>query len=246
MKSAFNLILCGLCFAASTACAEITVGAAISMGDAIEEISAAYTDKTGKKIRHTFAGTNVISRQIEAGAPIDVFISADSATMDGLRERKLVVDSTVVTVASNRLVVVVPADSKRVVKNASDLEGFAKIAIADPQSVPAGIYAKKWLTGENLWALVSPKTIALQNVRAALLAVETGNADAGIVYRTDALSSRKVRVVFSPPLEKTGAIEYPAAVVAESPQQEEAKRFIEFLAGEAAGAVFVRHGFGKP
>jgi len=226
--------------------AEITVGTAISLSDAITDISAKYKKESGRKIRHTFAGTNVLARQIEAGAAVDVFVSADTATMDALRKKKLIVDATVRIVASNQLVVVIPKESKLLVKTSADLLAVKRIAIADPDSVPAGIYAKNWLGAEGIWAEVKPKTIPLQNVRAALIAVETGNADVGLVYRTDALSSEKVKIAFSVPIEKTGAIDYPAAVLAGSSEQAAAEHFLEFVASEKATTIFAKHGFGAP
>ena len=240
------LLVFGFWILGSLARADLTVASAISMADAIEEISKSYTAATGVKVRHTFAGTNVLARQIEAGAPIDVFISADTTTMDALRKKKLIVQSSVRAVASNELVVVVPNGSSLEFKAASDFLSVRRIAMAEPASVPAGIYAKTWLEAEGLWADVKPKTIPLQNVRAALIAAETGNADVAIVYRTDALSSEKVKSAFSVPIEKTGAIEYPAAVLAASTRQAEAKRFLEYLTGESAAGILAKHGFGKP
>ncbi len=240
------LLVFGFWILGSLARADLSVASAISMADAIEEISKSYTAATGQKVRHTFAGTNVLARQIEAGAPIDVFISADTTTMDALRKKKLIVQSSVRAVASNELVVVVPNGSSLEFKAASDFLSARRIAMAEPASVPAGIYAKTWLEAEGLWADVKAKTIPLQNVRAALLAAETGNADVAIVYRTDALSSEKVKSAFSVPIEKTGAIEYPAAVLAASARQAEAKRFLESLTGESAAGIFAKHGFGKP
>lgn len=240
------LFLIYILFLAPKAHADLTIASAISMSDALEEISKSYSTETGEKIRHTFAGSNVLARQIEAGAAVDVFVSADSATMDALRKKNLIVAATVRIVASNQLVVVIPKESKLVVKTSADLLPVKRIAIADPDSVPAGIYARNWLKAEGIWAEVKPQTIPLQNVRAALIAVETGNADVGLVYRTDAFSSEKVRIAFSAPMEKTGAIDYPAAVVAGSSQQATAKGFLEFLASEKATAIFAKHGFGSP
>ena len=225
---------------------EITVAAAISMSDAVEEISDDYEAATGVEVRLTFSGTNVLARQIEAGAPVDVFISADAATMDALRKKKLVEESGMIAVATNRLVVVVPGNRKIAFNSADDLLGMDRIAVADPASVPAGIYARTWLEAEGLWEKVAPKTIPLQNVRAALLAVETGNADAAIVYLTDAFSSEKVRKVFDVPGAKSGRIEYPAAVVVGSGKKGEAIRFLRYLTSDKSGAVFEKHGFGKP
>ena len=242
--SGLRFLVSGFYLLVSPARAEITVGAAISLSDAVTEISTAYTAKTGGKVRLTFAGTNVISRQIEAGAPIDVFFSADTSHMDALITKGFIKRGTVHVVATNQLVVIAPADSKLTLKSARDLLSLDRIAIADPDSVPAGIYAKKWLTAEGVWEGL--QIIPVQNVRAALIAAEAGDATAAIVYRSDALSSKKVNIALVADPAKTGAIEYPAAVVEDSVRQEEAKRFIEFLAGEAAGAVFIRHGFGKP
>ncbi|MDP4848662.1 MAG: molybdate ABC transporter substrate-binding protein [Akkermansiaceae bacterium] len=223
--------------------ADLTIGAAISMGNALEEIVEAYP---GEKPRLTFSGTNVIARQIEAGAPIDVFISADTATLTALAKKKLISSSSIRTIASNELVVVVPAASKTSLKSAHDLLSLKRIAIADPTSVPAGIYAKKWLTAENIWPKLQRKTIPLQNVRAALIAAETSNADAAIVYRSDAASSDKVKIAFTAPAEKTGSIEYPAAIVSASKNHKEAALFIEFLTSETATAILLKHGFAAP
>lgn len=230
-------------FLATRAKAELTIGAAISMGDALEEIAEAYP---GKKPRLTLSGTNVIARQIEAGAPIDLFISADTATLLGLEKNKLITSSSIRIIATNELAIVVPIANKTSPKTASDLLSMKRIAIADPTSVPAGIYAKKWLTAEDLWAQLQPKSIPLQNVRAALIAVETSNADAAIVYRSDAISSDKVKIAFIAPSAKTGSIEYPAAIVSASKKAHESALFIEFLTSEPALEVLLRYGFSAP
>lgn len=232
-----------VCLLSGIARAELTIGAAISMGHALEEIVRAYP---GEKPRLNLSGTNVIARQIEAGAPMDVFISADRATLMALEKSKLTSPSSLRTIATNEMVVVLPLASKISVKAAADLLVLERLAIADASSVPAGIYAKKWLTEEGLWMQLEGKIIPLQNVRAALIAAETANADAAIVYRSDAASSRKVKIAFTAPAEKTGAIEYPAAIVSASKKQKEATRFIEFLTSEAATAILVKHGFGTP
>lgn len=226
--------------------AEITVASAISMGDTLEEVSKAYSAATGKKIRHAFSGTNVLARQIEEGAPIDVFISADTATMDGLVAKRLIEKEKVQVVATNELVVVVPVDNGISLKLPRDLLAEDRIAVADPDSVPAGIYAKRWLTAEGVWKSLLQKIIKVQNVRAALIAAETGNARAAIVYRSDAVSSKKVRIALVAEPEMTGPVEYPAGVVTSSKHKSEAEDFIEFLKGNAAEKIFLKHGFGKP
>lgn len=235
--------LLGIGLFAAAAKADLTIGAAISMGDALEEIAEAYP---GSPPRITLSGTNVIARQIEAGAPIDVFISADTFTIASLQKKKLLSSSSTRTIATNELVVVTPKASKASLKSANDLRSLKRIAIADPTSVPAGIYAKKWLSAENLWPTLQPKTIPLQNVRAALIAAETANANAAIVYRSDAASSDKVKIAFTAPSEKTGAIEYPAAIVSASKNHEEAARFIDFLTSDIAQAILQKHGFAAP
>ncbi|MGJ8643635.1 MAG: molybdate ABC transporter substrate-binding protein [Luteolibacter sp.] len=230
-------------FFATQAKADLIIGAAISMGDALEEISEAYP---GKKPRLTLSGTNVIARQIEAGAPIDVFISADAITIAALEKKKLISSSSIRTIATNELVVVTPKASKVSLKSANDLLSLKRIAIADPTSVPAGVYAKKWLSAESLWPKLQRKCIPLQNVRAALIASETSNADAAIVYRSDAASSDKVKIAFAAPKEKTGSIDYPAAIVSASKNRKEAARFIEFLTSETANTILLKHGFAAP
>lgn len=240
------LILLFICCLSSVTKADLTVASAISMSDALEEISKAYTAETGEKIRHTFSGTNVLARQIEAGAPIDVFVSADTVTMDELLKKKFILESTIRTVATNQLVAIVPTGSKLTINSPADLLSAKRIAIADPSSVPAGIYAKKWLDAEDLWAELEPKTIPLQNVRAALLAVSTGNADVGIVYRSDAASTDLVKISFTVPWKKTGQILYPAAVVRDSPNKSNAAKYLTFLETKSARAIFEKHGFEAP
>lgn len=240
------LLVSGFWLPAPKADAELTVGAAISLSDAVTEISAAFEEDTGKKIRHTFAGTNVIARQIESGAPIDVFISADTTHMDALVAKGLIDKDSVRITATNELVVIVPAETRLPPKSPRDLLALERIAIADPTSVPAGIYARKWMMAEGIWDRIAPKTIPLQNVRAALIATETGNAPAAITYRSDAISNKKVKVAFAADPGKTGAIAYPAAVVGASGKKREARAFLEFLATDAAVGIFRKHGFGTP
>lgn len=245
MKILLHLVS-SLWFFSSPASAGLTVGSAISMSDAITEIVTAYERQSGRKIRNTFSGTNVIARQIEAGAPIDVFVSADTATMAELVKKKLISQTTIRPIATNNLVVVVSALSTAVPKSPHDLLALKRIAIADPTSVPAGIYAKKWLTAENLWQKIQPKTIPLPDVRAALIAAGTSNADAAIVYLSDARSSQKVHTAFIVPLNKSGPIEYLAGVIIASPNQSEAARFLNFLTTSGSRKILARHGFSLP
>jgi molybdate transport system substrate-binding protein len=166
----------------------------------------------------------VVARQIIAGAPIDVFVSADQEKMDALQRRRLIDPGSRRRVLRNSLVIVVPAQSGNAMSHARDLLSplIRSVAIGEPQSVPAGIYARQYLTAAGLWTALSPKLLPMENPRSALAAVEAGNADAAIVYRTDALSSRRVRIAWEVPLQDTAPIIYPAAVVSSSGNHETA------------------------
>jgi molybdate transport system substrate-binding protein len=221
---------------------EIRVAAAASLAEAITEVSKAYEKETGTKATPVFAGSNVLARQIGEGAPIDVFVSADEATMEKLGTAKLVREP--MELLTNMLVVVVPGDSDAKVGSAADLANLRKIAIGDPAAVPAGVYAKAWLTKAGLWDQLRDKFIGSENVRAALAAVEAGNADAAIVYKTDAAISRKVKVAWSVPEGEAPPIIYPVAVCSGSKHAAEADRFTKFLKSEKASAIFKSRGFG--
>jgi molybdate transport system permease protein len=205
----------------------ILVFAAASLTDALQEIGALYERDTGTRVVFNFAGSSTLARQIENGAPADLFLSADEASMDRVRTE------TRVRVLTNDLVVVVPAESRT--KNWRTVE---RIAIAEPSSVPAGVYAKKWLTATGEWSRLEPQLVPTENVRAALAAVTSGSAGAAIVYRSDA--NRGVRIVEeAPPL----GISYPFAVLATAPQKAEAEKFLAYLQTEEAALVFAKFGF---
>jgi molybdate transport system substrate-binding protein len=208
----------------------IQVHAAASLTDVMREIGAAFQRATGIAVTFNFAGSSTIERQIENGAPGDVFVSADEAQMNALDSRRLILANTRRDVVSNKLVIVGPA----FVRSARDLLRVERIALADPRAVPAGVYAREYLTRAGLWAQLEKKIIPTENVRAALAAVKAGNADAAIVYRTDSPGI----VLEGPP-----AIAYPAAVLRESKSPNEARRFVEFLGGKEARAIFVKYGF---
>jgi molybdate transport system substrate-binding protein len=226
-----------------TAAAELRVAAAASLAEAVTEVAAAYEDSHGTKVVPVFAGSNVLARQIEEGAPLDVFLSADEATMRALEREKLV--AGVAPLLTNSLVVVVPADSTAKLAATAGLAGFKRIAIGDPAAVPAGRYAKAWLTQAGMWEILRPRCIGSENVRAALAAVEAENADAAIVYRTDAAISAKVRIAWTAPVGEAPPVVYPAAVCTGSKRPEEARRFADFLKSPEAARIFVARGFGR-
>ena len=233
------------------AAVELNVSAAASLTDALQEIKARYEAASGDQILLNLGASSTLARQIEEGAPADLFLSADEAKMDQLEKWGLVLPGTRRSVLSNTLVVVVPSDSPLKIVSAADLAGpkIRVLVLAEPRTVPAGIYAKEYLRKLKLWDKVIGRVVPTENVRAALAAVEQGNADAGIVYKTDAGISRKVRIAYEVPLAGGPRISYPFAVIAGSRNAEAARRFLAYLESPAALEVFGRYGFliaGKP
>jgi len=235
-----------LCLGATTAtAADVNVFAAASLTDCLKEIASAYEKQTGDKVIFNFGASSFLARQIEEGAPADIFFSADEARMDGLEKKGLIVKETRKSRLSNSLVIVVASESKLVIRSVSDLAraSVTRLALADPKTVPAGIYAKEYLEKAKLWPAVQPKIIPTDNVRAALAAVESGNVEAGIVYKTDAGISKKVKIAHEIPNAEGPAISYPMAVTKESKHPDAAKRFLKHLDSEEAGRIFERFGF---
>jgi molybdate transport system substrate-binding protein len=221
------------------------VHAAASLSDAMNEIGRAYEKESGDKLRFNFGASSMLARQIEEGAPADLFFSADEAKMDALERKDLLLPGTRRSLLSNSLVIVVPADASAVPKSAADLAKpkFKRIALAEPKTVPAGIYAREYLQKLGLWDAVKDKVVPTENVRAALAAVESGNVESGIVYKTDSMISKKVKVAVEIPAADGPKISYPIAVLKSSKQPDRAKRFAEYLAGPMARPVFERFGF---
>ena len=205
----------------------VLVFAAASLTDALTEIGRAWEKNGGERIAFNFASSSTLARQIREGAPADLFLSADELQMDGLERAGLVVPGTRRSVLSNTLVAVVPKDSALKIASARDLAGpgVERLALAEPTSVPVGVYSKKFFERVGIWDALARKVVPTENARATLAAVESGNVDAGIVYRTDA------------------AISYPFALVKGAPRETEARRFLAYLGSPAARAVFVRYGF---
>lgn len=225
--------------------AQVTVFAAASLTESLTQIAAEYEKTSGDKIIFNFGASSTLARQIEAGAPADIFFSADEARMDGLEKKGLIDPATRKSCLGNSLVVVVPADSTLKIQSASDLTNtiIKKIALADPQAVPAGVYAKAWLEQQHLWSVVETKVVPTENVRGALAAVAAGNVAAGVVYKTDAGISRKVKVAYEVPVADGPKITYPVARVNDSKQPAPAKKFLAFLASEKSAKVFREFGF---
>ena len=233
-----------IAFSFNAYAAEIQVYAAASLTDVLTEIGDQYQKETGDQLIFNFAASSILARQIEEGAPADIFFSADEAKMDSLQKKKLIVPETRKSLLSNTLVVVVPEDSKLKLSSAKDLakvKGY--IAIAEPKTVPAGIYAKEYLSKVGIWSKVIDHLVPTENVRAALLAVELGNADAGIVYKTDAEISKKTKLAFEVPLQEGPKISYPIAVVSTSKNQETARKALSYIESATALEVFKKYKF---
>jgi len=225
--------------------AEIVVFAAASLADSLKEIGAAYEKQTGDKVVLNFGASSFLARQIEEGAPADIFFSADEARMDALDRKGLVAKETRTSRLSNSLVIVVAADSALTIKSAKDLTEpkVKRIALADPKTVPAGIYARAYLEQAKLWPGLESKVVATDNVRAALAAVESGNVEAGMVYKTDAGISKLVKIACEIPASETPAISYPMAMLKEARNPDGAKRLLKYLESDEAGRVFEKFGF---
>jgi molybdate transport system substrate-binding protein len=249
MRNLILILAAMLCFTGAVGlpvrAAEVTVFAAASLTDALKTIASDYERQSGDKIRFNFGASSFLARQIDEGAPADLFFSADEARMDALEQRGRIDASTRRSLLSNSLVIVVAADSPLRITSAKDLTGprFKTIALADPTTVPAGIYSREYLTRLGAWSAIKPKVIPTDNVRAALAAVESGNVDAVMVYATDAAISKRIRVAYAVPVAHGPVISYPVAVVNDSQHFIAAKAFLNYLGSARAGRVFQNGGF---
>jgi molybdate transport system substrate-binding protein len=196
------------------------------------------------KVRFNFGASGTLEQQIEQGAPVDVFFSAAPKPMDALAKLSLILPGTRRDILRNRIVLIAPRETATP-DSFDSLPGGAVqlIALGDPLSVPAGDYGRQTLESLRLWNAVQAKLVLAKDVRQVLTYVETGNAEAGIVYATDASESGKVRVVATAPEGSHAPVIYPAAVIAGSPNQAAARAFVSFLTGNEARNIFNRHGF---
>lgn len=220
----------------------VLVSAAISLTDALQEIERAYTAAGGGPVRFNFAASNVLARQIANGAPADLFISADLVQMEYAERAGAIASGASRGLLANRLAVVTPPGRPLRGTDASALTdgSVRRIAIGDPAAVPAGFYARQYLERKGLWQALQRKLLPLSNVRAALGAVESGGADAAIVYESDAAASGTVALAYVVPAGEAPAIIYPAAIVRRSENRAAAERFLAFLRGPQAREIFTR------
>lgn len=223
----------------------ITVGAAASLSDALDDAIKTWSaENPSIKIVTVYGSSGALQKQIEQGAPIDAFISASPKQVDALSKSGLVVPGSIRTLLGNELVLVVPSLSSAV-SSWQDLAGknVTRIALGEPASVPAGQYAAETLSSLGLLEAVTPKAAYAKDVRAALAYVASGDADAGVVYATDAKTSDRVRVIAVAPAGTHAPIVYPACAIASSTVPVEARAFLDWLSGPRAAKVFEKYGF---
>jgi len=221
----------------------VTVFAAASTTNAIDEIRTQFAQQSGFRVQSSYAASSTLAQQIVNGAAAGVFVSADSKWADYLDERGLVARR--VELLSNRLVVIVPVDSALRIAKPEDLLAaeVEHLALADTAAVPAGVYARQALTRLGLWESLRPRVVAGADVRQALCYVETGAADAGIVYATDAKISRLVRVAAEIPADATEPIRYPVVLLKQAAGYPAAESFYQYLLTSEAADVFRKYGF---
>jgi len=224
--------------------AELTISAAASLQDALTEITANFNKKNSHvKINYNFGASGALQQQISQGAPVDLFFSAAEdkfaqLVSDGMIEKKNGTD-----LVGNQLVLIVPKDSTKGIKKIEDLPKAEKVSIGTPEAVPAGKYAKDVLGNLSIWNEVEGKIVYAKDVRQVLTYVETGNVDAGMVYKTDALTSEKVEIAATADEKTHTPIVYPVGIIKASSHPKEAMLFYEYLQTEEAMKVFEKYGF---
>lgn len=246
------LIVIGLVFTVFSGCTtdkqkpiELSVFAAISLSDALAEIGTTFTAENGVKVFYNFAASTTLQRQIEKGAPADVFISASPRQVTALEANGLLEANSRQNLLTNQLVLVSDETSTISVDTPANLAApeISRIGIGHPSIVPAGAYAKEALTHFGLWETLHPKFIFGVDVRATLAYVTSGNVDVAIVYKTDTILSDAIRVIYQMPSEAHTPIIYPAVVMKDSRQKQWARQFITYLQSAEKSEIFEKHGF---
>ncbi|WML41698.1 molybdate ABC transporter substrate-binding protein [Neobacillus sp. OS1-2] len=223
---------------------ELTISAAASLQDALHEITANFNqDHDSIKINYNFGATGALQQQISQGAPVDLFFSAAEDKFDQLVTDGLIVEKNGTDLIRNELVLIAPKESAKGIQAFEDLTKADKLSIGTPESVPAGAYGKEVLEKLKLWSAIEGKIVYAKDVRQVLTYVETGNVDAGIVYKTDALTSDKVVIVSTAAEDTHTPIVYPVGIVKASSHLKEAMLFYEYLQTKEAMKVFEKYGF---
>ncbi len=224
----------------------LTVSAAASLTDVMEEIKGFYEEKTVHTLVMNYGSSGALQQQIEQGAPADVFISAAQRQMDVLQEEGLILAESRVDLLENKVVLIIPVagDNKEITDfNSLTTDSLKLLAIGEPESVPAGRYAKEVLSSLGIWKKLEEKCVLGKDVRQVLTYVETGNVDAGIVYMTDALTSEKVKIAATAPAGSHTPVTYPAAIVRGTSVLQVAEDFMAYLQSNEVAEIFERHGF---
>ncbi len=224
---------------------QLTVSAAASVQNAMQDVQAAYqAAEPDVTITYNFGSSGSLAQQIAQGAPVDIFLSASKQWMDNLEEQEQILDGSRQDLMLNTLVLIRPRD-KTEITDFSDFgtDKVSKLAMGEPESVPAGQYAQEVLTSMNMFEALQPKLVFGKDVRQVLSYVETGNVDAGLVYATDAKLSEQVQVVATAPVDSHSPIVYPIGVVADSENAKAAQDFVDFLSSDPATTIFEAYGF---
>lgn len=250
MQSGVVAVALVLLTVAGVGAEEVTVSVAVSLKEAVEELGRGFmAARPGVTLRYNFGASGDLQKQIEAGAPIDLFLSAAQRQMDELEKRNLVVAGSRRAFARNVLTVIKPADSRIDIAKPVDLlePRVGRIVIGSPKTVPTGQYAEESLRALGLWERLQPKLVFSENVRQALNYVARGEVDAGFVYTTDAAArAQGVKEAFRPPEDSYRPVVYPGAVVAASKQPALAQAFLDLLSGPQGRTVLSRFGFQPP
>ena len=250
-KQALSSVALAMCLAiasAAVSAADVTVFAAASLKEAMDQQAKTFEASTGNKVIVSYGASNTLAKQIEAGAPADIFISADLDWMDYLDQRRLLAPNTRFDLLRNTLVLIAPASSTSTLRIGPNFGlaaalGTEKLAMANPDSVPAGKYGKSALEKLGVWASVEKQVARAENVRAALALVSRGEAPFGIVYRTDALADKGVKIIDTFPRDSHPPIIYPATLLATS-KSAAAKSLMDYLQSAPARSVWEKYGFG--
>ena len=245
MTSYLLILLSFACLLIGCSGEELFIFGAMSLTDALTEVTQRFGAERNVKVYCNFAGSSTLQRQIEKGAPADVFISASPKQMDALQQLGFLYNGSRREILSNRLVLVAPVNRSVSLTDVGLIAGdsIGRIAIGEPNSVPAGIYGREALAQLGVWDAVQPKLIPTTDVRSTLAYVESGEVDVGIVYRTDASISKEVRITYQFPESSHTPIVYPAAVLRDTGNKVLAKAFLEYLQTPEVTAIFAKYGF---
>ncbi|MGE7590446.1 MULTISPECIES: molybdate ABC transporter substrate-binding protein [Bacillaceae] len=223
---------------------ELTVSAAVSLQDALNDIKMSFEKENANvEVHYNFGASGALQQQISQGAPVDLFFSAAEDKFDKLVEEDLIEEKNGIDLVGNDLVLVVPKDSKKEIGSLEDLTKAEKISIGTPESVPAGQYAKQTLENMNLFKEVEDRLVYAKDVRQVLTYVETGNVDAGLVYKTDALNSSKIEIIAAAQADLHDPIIYPVGMINDLDHDKEAKLFYDYLQTEDSMKIFEKYGF---